>query len=457
MTQIRTLILTLAASAAALLAQPQTTDTSIIIKQEGMPKIAVPDMKGEGVASNLLNTFNATLYSDLEDAAVFRMVGKSMYPLQTPQRPTDFRPLANGQQTQGGLWLTDWSNPPVETNYLTVGYTQIKENRLVLYGWLFNVVQPDVRNAQAFGKIYFADPTDDGAKRVAHEFAADILAHLGFKSMFGSKIAYVRTAGRANAQTKEVWVMDWDGANKRQLTHHGSISSFPAISLDGSRLAYTSYAKGAPQIMMMSLETGRILPFLSPRATMSSLPDFSRDGRLVFASTAAGSPMQLFSSGLDGTGLRRITNSRAIDVEPKVNPKTGADVVFVSGRSGPQQIYLMSLDSGGEATRLTTGEGQASNPSWHPDGQHIAFAWTKGYDPGNFNIFIMDVATRQVVQLTHGAGRNENPSWAPDGRHLVFSSDRGGAGMQIYTMWADGTKVRKLTSEGRNGNPVWGK
>ena len=431
----------------------QTPDFKLIIKDGERIKIAVPDMRGVEGAQNAMNTFNATLFADLQDSAVLTMTPKSMYPVDVPQRPTDFKPPLNGQRS--GPWLTDWSNPPTETNYLTVGYTHLRENRLVLNGWLFNVVQPDVRNATAFGKLYFGDPTDDGAKRLAHEFAADILAHLGFKSMFGSKIAYVRAGGRGNTQTKEIWVMDWDGGSKRQLTRHGSISSFPAVAPDGSRLAYTSYAKGSPQIMMMSLETGRLLPFLNPRATMTSLPDFTADGRLVFTSTAAGSPMQLFSSALDGTGLRRVTNSKSIDVEPKVNPKTGSDIVFVSGRSGPQQLYLMSGE-GAEAARLTSGEGQASNPAWHPDGRHVAFAWTKGYDPGNFNIFVMDVASREFVQLTREAGRNENPSWAPDGRHIVFSSDRSKT-RQIYTMWADGTNVRQLTSEGGNGNPVWGK
>ncbi|MCC6539827.1 MAG: PD40 domain-containing protein [Bryobacterales bacterium] len=447
----RTLTLFLLAAAAAI--AQQGPDARISIIGASRPKIAVPDLRAGDAAQGFMTTFNTTLFADLQDSAVFEMAAKSFYPVDVPQRPTDFRPPLNGQRS--GPWLTDWSNPPVEAQYLTVGFAQSRENRFVLNGWLFNVNQPDVRNAQAFGKLYFAELSNDGAKRVAHEFAADILAHLGFKSMFGSKIAYVRTSGRGNTQTKEIWIMDWDGANKRQLTHHNSISSFPAISVDGTRLAYTSYVKGAPQLMMMSLETGRILPFLNPRATMSSLPDFSRDGRLVFASTAAGSPMQLFSSALDGTGLKRLTNSRSIDVEPKVNPKTGSDIAFVSGRSGPQQIYLMGLD-GADASRLSDGTGQASNPAWHPEGQHVAFAWTKGYDPGNFNIFIMDVAKRQYIQLTHGAGRNENPSWAPDGRHIVFSSDRSGT-TQIYTMWADGTNVRQLTSEGRNGNPAWGK
>jgi TolB protein len=115
----------------------------------------------------------------------------------------------------------------------------------------------------------------------------------------------------------------------------------------------------------------------------------------------------------------------------------------------------MNFDGTG-VERLTNGEGEASNPAWNPDGQVIAFSWTRGYATGNFNLFLMDVATRGFNQLTHSEGRNENPSWAPDGRHLVFMSTRSGS-HQIWSMVANGTQVRQLTSSGNNWTPVWGK
>jgi TolB protein len=203
------------------------------------------------------------------------------------------------------------------------------------------------------------------------------------------------------------------------------------------------------------LETGRRLPFYSPTSPLVATPEFTPDGQnVLFASSVSGTT-QLYISSADGSNLKRVTYSRSIDMEPKVNPKTGTDMVFISDRSGMPQIYRMSME-GTDVRMLTTGEGEAVNPAWHPDGQHIAFAWTRGFAPGNYNIFVMDVATRQFVQLTHGAGRNENPSWAPDGRHLVFSSNRSGSA-EIWTMLADGTQLQRLTTQGGNQQPVWSK
>jgi len=74
----------------------------------------------------------------------------------------------------------------------------------------------------------------------------------------------------------------------------------------------------------------------------------------------------------------------------------GSDVLFVSGRGGMQQIYMMNID-GADPVRITSGEGEASNPAWNPNGQHMAFAWTRGYAPGAYNVFVMDVASHETV------------------------------------------------------------
>jgi len=434
-------------------------DVKITVAKGNKPVIAVPNFRGSGEAQAQMDTFNQTLWNDLESSGVMTMVSKSLYPLQVPQRPENFRaPTAtpgrpSSMPSGGGLWLTDWGGPPVNANYLALGYTGTQNGQLILYGWLYDVRQTDLSSAQVFGKTYLGTMDANGARQVAHDFAADILQKLGGVSSAGTKIYFVSD----RTGHKEIWSMDFDGSNQKQITSYGTITIMPTVSPDGSMIAFTTFPSGTnPVITVFSTVAGiRKLSFYNQRASMNATPEFTPDGKhIIYSSTAVGIA-QLYMANLDGSGLRRLTDSNAIDVEPKVNPKTGAEMVFVSGRGAHPQIYRMNMDGTG-VQRLTEGEGDAVNPAWSPDGQRIAFSWTKGYEPGNFNAFIMDVASRSFVQLTHGTGRNEHPTWSPDGVHIAFSSNRTGK-QQIWTMLSDGTQLKQLTTQGSNTAPSWGK
>ncbi len=444
----------------ALMISAQDTKITGLITKGDKPTIAVPDFRGAGEAQKFMNAFNQTLWDELAGSGVLKMVAKSYYPIDVPQQPQDFKPPATvaplrrgdpPKAQSNGPWLTDWSNPPVSANDLAFGYTAVQNGQLVLRGWLYNLAGTDPQSAQVIGKLYFGPLDAEGAKKVAREFAADILQFFGAKSLAGSKIFFV--SDRTGA--KEIWSMDYDGSNQRELTFYKSVSTMPATSADGRLFAFTTYAQGNPKIMVYSADTDRRLPFINPVSSAVETPEFTPDGRrLMFAASIEGW-VQLCIADVNGGGMRRLSHVRAIEVSPKVNPKNGNEVVFISGRGGSEQMWRMNID-GGDLEMLTTGEGYVANPAWSPNGQLVAFAWTKGYEPGNYNIFVMDTANKKFVQLTHGAGRNENPWWAPDGVHIVFSSKRGRA-THLYTMLADGTNVQQLTTQGNNIQPVWAK
>jgi TolB protein len=225
----------------------------------------------------------------------------------------------------------------------------------------------------------------------------------------------------------------------------------PRWSPDNTKLAFTTYSLGNPDIFLFSLETNRRIPF--PRYKgLTTTPAWSPDGKkLLFCSSMSGDP-EIYVSDTNGFNLQRLTFSPGVDISPTWNRKTGSEIAFVSDRSGSPQIYIMSAD-GTNLRRLITGGGDASAPSWSPNGLLMAFNW-RVTETGTYDVYIVEIATGRIIQLTHDAGRNEHPTWSPDGRHLIFESTRSGM-RQIWTMLADGSNPKQLTQQGENWNPNW--
>jgi TolB protein len=457
--KIKLILASIGVLAGAIFVTGQERQIGGVISQlHGKPRVAVIDFRGAGDAQKFMTAFNTTLWDELSNAGVLEMVGKSFYPLDVPQQPQDFKPptMAAGLRrgdpqriVKNGPWLTDWSGPPPNATHLVFGYTAVQDGRLLLRGFLFLVTQPDVASAGLIGKLYFGSLDDDGAKKVAREFAADILQQFGQKSLSGSKIYFVSD----RSGNKEIWSMDYDGSNQKQLTNYKTIAMEPAVSADGKMFAFTALMKGVWQVMVHSAETGKKLPFYNPVTSTIQTAGFTPDSRRILYAASLNGWENICIADVTGGNMNQITHVRAAEVSPEVNPKNGTDVLFISGRSGLEQLWRMNIDGSG-VERVSNGEGYVANPSWSPNGQTIAFAWTRGPEPGAYNIFIMDLVSKQPNQLTSNSGKNEHPWWAPDGAHLVYQSTHGRS-TQIYTMLVDGTHPQQLTTQGNNTQPVW--
>ncbi len=403
-------------------------------------RLALPDFKPASTDSQnaaLLKTFNDTLWNALDVSGGVELVSKSFYPLQTPGQPTEVNFLA-------------WNVPPPNAAMLAFGNFGVASGRITMFGWLYDV--KNIQSPQVLGKQYSDAASDSGARIIAHKFADEIIYRLGggLQGIAESSIYFVSD----RTGHKEIWAMDYDGANQRQVTHLGSIALSPRISPDGSRLAFSGLTKTGWEIMLYSLELNRMLSFPHQGGTNLS-PAWSGDGtKLAFSSSRAGSP-EIFVGDAAGGNARRLTDSKGPDVSPVWNPKTNAQLAFLSGRTGLPQIYTMERE--GPNHHRKTDQGYAVSPNWSPNGQFLTFAWVRKYgpgEPGASDIYLMDIASKQWVQLTHDGGRNDFPSWSPDGRHIVFQSNRSGT-LEIWMMLADGTKVQQLTFSGRNTQPNW--
>jgi TolB protein len=406
-------------------------------------RIAVADFKPSNAdpqTATLKTTFDATLYADLATAGIFDIVSKSLMPPNSPGAPAEIQ-------------LPAYANAPANAAFVAFGSIGVTGGRLVTNGYLFDA--KNQQYPQVLAKQYNEEASEQSARQIAHRFADEIILRLGggLAGIAETTIYYVKTSGK---DQKDIWAMDYDGANQRPITHLGTDVMSPRISPDNTRLAFASLGKYGFQIKMYSLVLSRFVNFPNGSSGATS-PAWSPNGNEIAYSAASSGQFEIWIADSNGNLARRVTTFAGGSVSPVYNPKSGAEMAFISGRTGLPQLYIMNTD-GSNVQRLTD-TGYVSSPSWSPNGQFIAFAWNRKYGPGapgGQDIYLMEVATKKWWQLTHDGGRCDFPTWSPDGRHIAYANTADGRAehMRIWTMLPDGSQRRPLTGTGAD-MPNW--
>ena len=188
-------------------------------------RVAVPEfaIRG-GVSPAIEKTFHDTLWNDLSFCGILDLVSPSFYPTQVPSQPSE-------------LQATAWSADPANAYMVAYGNLSGDGTNLAAAGFLSDVHNPSA--PIALQKVYRGPLTDAGARKLAHQFADDIVALLGGGSngIAQTQIAYVSSRGG----NKEIWAMDYDGGAPHQVTHLKTISLTPRWSPDNGKIAFTCY------------------------------------------------------------------------------------------------------------------------------------------------------------------------------------------------------------------------
>jgi tricorn protease len=99
---------------------------------------------------------------------------------------------------------------------------------------------------------------------------------------------------------------------------------------------------------------------------------------------------------------------------------------------------------GGQASRLTVGPGEETNPIFSPDGSMVAFS---GRYDGNVDVFVVPAAGGVPKRLTWHPGADLVRGWTPDGQRVLFASGRTAAParyQQLFTIGLDGGSEARL-------------
>jgi hypothetical protein len=129
--------------------------------------------------------------------------------------------------------------------------------------------------------------------------------------------------------------------------------------------------------------------------------------------------------------------------EPDVSPD-GKTVVFVRKMGDRSDLHLIGLDGSGlRALTESPPETEWGDPRWSPDGSRVvASRWTRG---GWLDLVVVDVAQGLLTELTHDRAKDVEPSFTPDGAAIVFRSDREGRSNLYAYRFADGALLRVVS------------
>jgi Tol biopolymer transport system component len=243
----------------------------------------------------------------------------------------------------------------------------------------------------------------------------------------------------AFARAGNVWTIGADGTRARPLIR-GAYA--PAWSPDGSRIAFVSRRSGDEEIYVARADGSGITRLTRlPGADLS--PAWSSDGRRIAWSHDA----EIWTMSASGAGKKRLV-ARAQQWHEHHSPTWhGAKIVYSSSRVSAFDTELYQVP----AKRLTFTKGSDrtladdSMPDFSPDGRTIAF--TSNRDQQGEIYVMRPGGGGGVKRLTKRPGDDWAPDFSRDGKRIAFTQlARSASGGTIWTMNADGTGLRRLTS-----------
>jgi serine/threonine protein kinase/Tol biopolymer transport system component len=243
--------------------------------------------------------------------------------------------------------------------------------------------------------------------------------------------------------TSNVWVAptgEWTSA--RQLTsgkENGWIEGGMTWTPDG-KIVYRSRAGGNPDIWIMDAD-GRNQKQLTDDAYYERSPSVTPDGRYVIFDSFRSGTQELWRIDIDGSNLKQLTTGTGA-FSPHCSPD-GKWVLYNSFGSSGYIIWKVSID-GGEPVQVT--DKFAQLPAVSPNGKLIA-------------CYFLDQQTRvtkiallpfeggdpfKLFDLPQTANRGESVRWTPDGRALTYINTRGIVS-NIWLQPTDGSPPQQLT------------
>ena len=168
------------------------------------------------------------------------------------------------------------------------------------------------------------------------------------------RIAFTgRLLGQRDRNQYEIFVVNADGTDLRQLTENNVEDSFPTWSPDGNSIAFMSYRDGASKIFVMNTQDGEVrqLTDFSPARAPKWSPDGNKIAFVGFVDNSSGDPevagsgqYEIFVVNTDGTNIHRLTNNADDDylAISKAWSPDSEQILYLTRARSEHQTWLVS-------------------------------------------------------------------------------------------------------------------
>jgi TolB protein len=304
-------------------------------------------------------------------------------------------------------------------------------------------VRVDSLYARAVARDSVARDSVDRERRLGVHVVSDEIERwiTGERGISATRIAFV--------DGTKLKIIDSDGANERTIpTANAALS--PAWHPSGRYIAYVDADDRGTRIAVVDLRTMRPRLLAASSRGLNITPVYTKDGKSLVWASGGDSPAELVMASIgsdDSVAVPYVGRQGAETTSPSFSPD-GKQMVFMSPVPLTPQLYIMNVN--GTGLRLLTPpipgkRSYRTGPEWSPKGDEIAYQ----QQMGDFQIWTIALKDRAMKQLTFD-GENEDPSWAPDGRHMAITRRLGAIGdpRSIWILDKQTGRLRQLTLTG---------
>jgi len=335
----------------------------------------------------------------------------------------------------------------------------------------------------------FGDGATDHGRRVTHSYSSagsykitlTVVDNDNAKDTVSKTISITKVISKEfisyssnKSGSYDIWIMEPDGSNPRQITQLPGDEGACSWSPDGSQLVFTRKIRGDPEHLWIMNADGSNLRQLTHGPGEETEPSWSPDGtKIAFTRIEEDSNGDgEFNSWLDDGEIwvldlrtneeRQLTFnspspyryyqekycSPSVDWYPTWSPD-GTKIAYISARSGSpdrcaSDIWIMNADGSGKR-KLTDNGMWVWGPSWSVNDEIAFVAYNR--ETTKDDIWAMGINGSNFHKVTDFLGWEQFPHWSPDGRNIAFNRGKNGGGEKdIWVIDTTDESLRNLTT-----------